>query len=276
MIGIYKITNLLNGKCYIGQSIDIEKRWVEHKSIYNHPRCSNYHIYKAFRKYGIENFSFSVIEECEQSLLNDREKFWIQHYNSFEHGYNMTIGGDGAELINRSDVYSLWDKGLTVADIAKQVDCSPVTVSNIIRCYDKYDKAESMRRGKLWHRKPVVQYGLDGVRICEFNSISSASDATGVSSDGISACCNKRLKSAGGYMWSFDAKDWVERYENTVHPHFSKRKSVLQYTKENKLVGKYENLSDAQRQTGVGRLTISRVCNGVQEYGGGFIWKFAS
>ena len=92
----------------------------------------------------------------------------------------------------------------------------------------------------------------------------------------ISACCNKRLKSAGGYMWSFDAKDWVERYENTIHSHFSKRKSVLQYTKENKLVGKYENLSDAQRQTGVGRLTISRVCNGVQEYGGGFIWKFAS
>ena len=101
MIGIYKITNLLNGKCYVGQSIDIEKRWAEHKSIYNHPRCSNYHIYRAFRKYGIENFSFSVIEECEQSLLNEREKFWIQHYNSFECGYNMTVGGDGTEMISQ-------------------------------------------------------------------------------------------------------------------------------------------------------------------------------
>lgn len=140
------------GKCYIGQSIDIEKRWAEHKSIYSHPRCSNYHIYRAFRKYGIANFSFSVIEECEQSLLNDSEKFWIQHYNSFECGYNMTIGGDGAELINRSNVHKLWDEGFSVAEIADKIDCSPATVSKIIRCYNKYDKAESLRRD----RKSVV------------------------------------------------------------------------------------------------------------------------
>lgn len=276
MVGIYRITNLLNGKCYIGQSIDIEKRWAEHKSIYNHPRCSNYHIYKAFRKYGIENFSFSVVEECEQSLLNEREKFWIQHFNSFEHGYNMTIGGNGTELISRSDVYDLWDDGFSVADIASQMDCSPVTISKIIRGYDKYDKAESIRRGKLWHRKPVVQYKLDGSHICEFESISSASNSTGVSSDSISACCNRRLKSAGGYLWSFNTKNDVERYEDTVQSHSIRRKSVLQYTIENEFVGKYENISDAQRQTGVGRLTISRVCNGVQKYGGGFIWKFSS
>ena len=169
MIGIYKITNLLNGKCYVGQSIDIEKRWAEHKSIYNHPRCSNYHIYRAFRKYGIENFSFSVIEECEQALLNEREKFWIQHYNSFECGYNMTIGGDGTEMISRSHIHELWDDGLSVSDIATKIDCSPVTVSRVISCYDKYDKAESMRRGKVWHRKPVAQYGLDGIHIRDFD-----------------------------------------------------------------------------------------------------------
>lgn len=276
MIGIYKITNLLNGKCYVGQSIDIEKRWAEHKSIYNHPRCSNYHIYRAFRKYGIENFSFSVIEECEQSLLNEREKFWIQHYNSFECGYNMTVGGDGTEMISRSDIHELWDDGFSVSDIATKIDCSPVTVSRVISCYDKYDKAESMRRGKVWHRKPVAQYGLDGVHIRDFDSISSASNVTGISSDGISACCNKRLKSAGGYMWSFDIENEVERYEDIAHSYLGKRKSVLQYTKDNQLIGKYKNLSDAQRQTGVGRLTISRACNGVQEYGGGFVWKFAS
>lgn len=84
------------------------------------------------------------------------------------------------------------------------------------------------------------------------------------------------LKLSGGYMWSFNIENEVERYEDIAHSHLGKRKSVLQYTKENQLIGKYENLSDAQRQTGVGRLTISRVCNGVQEYGGGFVWKFAS
>lgn len=276
MIGIYKITNLLNGKCYIGQSIDIEKRWSEHKSIYNHPRCSNYHIYKAFRKYGIENFSFSVIEECEQSMLDDREKFWVQHYDSFKNGYNMTIGGDGSEFINRSEVYSLWDAGLAVSDIATKVGCSPITISRIVCGYHKYDKHEANIRGKLWHRKSVTQYEKDGSPIRSYGSILEASDVTGVPCDSISACCNRRLKSAGGYQWSFDFMDKIEPYEDIVIPRSGKQKSVLQYTDKNELIGEYKNISDAQRQTGVGRLTISRACNGVQKYGGGFIWKFAS
>ena len=56
--GIYKITNLLNGKCYIGQSINIQKRWTNHKTSYKNPNkdCYNYPLYKAFRKYGLENF----------------------------------------------------------------------------------------------------------------------------------------------------------------------------------------------------------------------------
>ncbi len=276
MIGIYRITNLINGKCYIGQSIDIEKRWEEHKTIYRYPRCSHYHIYRAFCKYGIENFSFSVIEECEQSLLNEREKFWIAYYDSFKHGYNMTIGGDGAELIERDAIYHLWDEGFTVGDIANRVQCSPVTVSRIVRSYDKYDKSDSILRGKLWHRKAVAQYGMDGLFISCYDSILEASKATGIATDGISACCNGRLKSSGGYQWSFDAQENVNRYEDTLKARSGKWKRVLQYTKANELIAEYKNVSDAQRQTGVGRLTISRVCNGVQKYGGGYIWEFAS
>lgn len=70
--------------------------------------------------------------------------------------------------------------------------------------------------------------------------------------------------------------DKIEPYEDIVIPRSGKQKSVLQYTDKNELIGEYKNISDAQRQTGVGRLTISRACNGVQKYGGGFIWKFAS
>lgn len=276
MVGIYRITNLINGKCYIGQSIDIEKRWNEHKTIYSHPRCSHYHLYRAFCKYGIENFSFSVIEECEQSLLNEREKFWIAYYNSFKQGYNMTTGGDGAELIGRDTIYHLWDEGLSMGDIADRVQCSPITVSRIVRGYDKYDKSDSILRGKRWRRKPVAQYGMDGSYISTYDSISDASNATGVSTDSISACCNGRLKSSGGYQWSFDIQDNIGCYDNAVQPRSGKRKRVLQYTQANELIGEYKNISDAQRQTGVERLTISRACNGIQKYGDGYIWKFAS
>ena len=79
MIGIYKITNKLNGKSYIGQSTDIERRWREHH--YRYWNNDNV-IYMAFRKYGIENFDFSIIEECSTQELNLREEYWINYYDS--------------------------------------------------------------------------------------------------------------------------------------------------------------------------------------------------
>lgn len=87
MIGIYKITNIINNKCYIGQSVCIEKRWENHK-------CKNgnkdYPLYRAFRKYGIDNFVFEVLEECSKDDLSERELFYIKQYDSVNNGYNQT------------------------------------------------------------------------------------------------------------------------------------------------------------------------------------------
>lgn len=98
MKGIYKITNKINNKCYIGKSSDIEKRFHYHQTHYNDSKEFNKTLYKAFRKYGIENFNFEIIEEIKEdySILSDnKEKYWIQYYNSFNDGYNETLGGDG-------------------------------------------------------------------------------------------------------------------------------------------------------------------------------------
>ena len=76
-IGIYKITNLLNGKIYIGQSIHIEKRWKEH--------CQNSSkslISQAIQKYGKENFSFQILEECNENQLLEKESKYILQYDS--------------------------------------------------------------------------------------------------------------------------------------------------------------------------------------------------
>ena len=94
MIGIYKITNNINNHCYIGQSIHIEKRWQEHQTKYNWEREFKKPLYLAFQKYGLENFSFEVIEECQPSQLDIKEKYWIDYYNSYQNGYNMTCGGE--------------------------------------------------------------------------------------------------------------------------------------------------------------------------------------
>ena len=94
MTGIYKITNKLNGHSYIGQSIHIEHRWLEHKSKYNWERESKKPLYLAFQKYGLENFDFEVLEECENKDLSSKEKYWIEYYNTYQNGYNQTCGGE--------------------------------------------------------------------------------------------------------------------------------------------------------------------------------------
>ena len=95
--GIYCITNNINGKKYIGLSKDIQRRWGEHSRAYKNPNSKEYNLplYNAFRKYGIENFSFEIIEECDENLLEEREKYYIKTINTIKpDGYNLTEGGE--------------------------------------------------------------------------------------------------------------------------------------------------------------------------------------
>lgn len=96
MICIYKITNKINEKSYIGQSTNIHRRWqseiADSNNINNH--SYNYPLMRAFRKYGIDNFKFEIIEECKNEELNQREMYWIDYFDTFFHGYNQTLGGD--------------------------------------------------------------------------------------------------------------------------------------------------------------------------------------
>lgn len=88
--GIYKIVNCINNKVYIGQSIDIEKRFQEHK--YNIKTNIKHPLYKSIRKYGIGNFEFIIIEHViNDNELNKREQHWLDYYNSYEKdfGYNI-------------------------------------------------------------------------------------------------------------------------------------------------------------------------------------------
>lgn len=96
MIGIYKITNIINGKSYIGQSTDIHRRWRNEITDSNNVNANsyNYPLMRAFRKYGVDNFKFEIIEECKNEELNQKEMYWIDYFDTFFHGYNQTLGGD--------------------------------------------------------------------------------------------------------------------------------------------------------------------------------------
>lgn len=91
MIGIYKITNLTNNKIYIGQTNDIARRFIEHK---RKGEASRIPLDVAIKKYGEENFSFEIIEECTIEELDEKEEYWIKYYDSKNNGYNCTDGGN--------------------------------------------------------------------------------------------------------------------------------------------------------------------------------------
>lgn len=99
MIGIYKITNPKE-KIYVGKSKNIEKRFKDYKNIQG---CKQQRkLYYSFKKYGIENHKFEIIEECTVEQLNEREIYWINKLDCIKEGLNLTKGGDGGELSKES------------------------------------------------------------------------------------------------------------------------------------------------------------------------------
>lgn len=96
MIGIYSITNTVNGKKYIGQSRNIAQRWQHERRLHS----INPHLKSAFIKYGLAQFTFEVLCECEVSELSELEVFIISELGTFHphRGYNKTFGGEGGVL----------------------------------------------------------------------------------------------------------------------------------------------------------------------------------
>ena len=91
--GIYKITNTITDECYIGQSVDVYKRWCEHcKCGLGIDTPPGNKLYKAIQEYGLENFTFELLTECTQSELNEKERYFIELYQADTFGYNSNKG----------------------------------------------------------------------------------------------------------------------------------------------------------------------------------------
>lgn len=217
MVGIYKITNTLNDKCYIGQSIDIETRWIQHIHEGKH-NTQKGKLYPAIFQNGIENFIFEVIEECplDQEILNKKERYWIKFYNSFEDGYNSTIGGQGEDswTYNPDLICQLWDKGYSTGEIVQVIGCSHTTVQSRLKNYKNYNSEESRFRSHCLNTQtsfakdvPIYQYSINGNYIASYHSISQAARAVNGMKNNIISCLNNSQKLAYGYQWSKEKVD---------------------------------------------------------------------
>ena len=91
--GIYKITNTITDECYIGQSVDIYKRWNDHcKCGLGIDTPPGNKLYKAIQEYGLENFTFELLTSCNQTELNEKERYFIELYQADTFGYNSQGG----------------------------------------------------------------------------------------------------------------------------------------------------------------------------------------
>lgn len=205
MAYIYKITNTINGKIYIGQTVQsIKNRWKQHvNEAYAEAKCA--HLHAAIRKYGENNFNIEVIESCPQELLDEREIYWIKELDTINVGYNLTSGGKGTNKeIDQSLLEELWDQGLSTEQIAEQVGFTRQWVRQRLLTYENYSSEEGRARGAKTSGKSkchsVKQFDVDGNLINTFESIKQATEMTGINN--ISRSCIKGTK-AGGYYWKY-------------------------------------------------------------------------
>lgn len=221
---IYKITNKLNGKIYIGQAQDFYLRYYEHKKI-----RGNGYLQRAFKKYGFENFEFSIVEKIDDlNKINTREEYWIEFYKSYNDkiGYNIcktanTTRGrkrepselDGIRKYRQSCIgekNAFYGKHHSI-ESKEKISKSRV---NFTHTKETKEKLKRIRNEKKYGRKyvKVKKIHIETKEVlCVYDSISEAARQNNTTQSSISVVLNKTprkskgkmfiQKTAGGFNW---------------------------------------------------------------------------
>lgn len=263
---IYKFENKKNGKVYIGQSINPEKRKLEH--LYGRKTRQDTYFDRVLKKQGIENFNFEIID-CANSTkeIDELEKKYIELYNAIKpNGYNILKGGReqrGAWNSKSIDEYDLNGNYMATYESASYYSNFVNTEYNTrqIRrsCTKKTkykermfrfkgeEKPEPYKKPKPNHTREIYQRDLNGNLIAKFESIEKASEITHTSRTSIIGCARGNYKTAGDYIWTYE-----ETYNNDLE--FNAKsiiKTLLYQCDENKkILKKYCNSREAERENG--------------------------
>ena len=261
---IYKIVNLVNGKIYVGQTrFDLQRRFHQH--LYEAKKGElQYPLYSAIRKYGEQNFQIECIEEIDDELLGEREQYWIRTLDTFvknNKGYNATYGGEGNPVIDKNEIYDLWDTGISIQEITEKTGHDRSSIRKILQQYKNYSVEESHRRGDIAQKRylpKIKQYDMQGNYLQTYANMAEAERQTGISHKNIWNVVHHSQKSAGSYQW---------RYENDETPvqDLTKRTAIKRKVKQidnntQQIIKIYDTTSAASRETGIGYSRIQRCC----------------
>lgn len=298
---IYKITNNKNNKIYVGQtSTSLDNRWKRHLKIALDINNKIYSddgmiIYRAMRKYGVENFSISVIEDDIKTKkeLNERESYWIDKYNCIRpNGYNIRKGGDdcGSKSVYKIDAKTnqIIEQYISASEAAEKnnIDLSGLTKAcrgetsgaGLFKwCYVENYNKEKINNVKFIKRKaPVYQleFGTKNI-LKEYDSISAAAKEIGIDPSSINRVVNNLRKnciSAGGFGWCF-----IEDFEKYEIPKITRGNRIYQLDKDTlEILNEYENAnkaSQAIKGNNSGASLIRKASKDITKTAYGYKWR---
>ena len=235
-IGIYKITNP-KGKIYIGQSINIEKRWKYYSSQYINKLDKQNKLFNSFKKYGVENHIFEIIEECTIEQLNEREIYWGKYFNCVDP-----------------------NNGLNLRELGKQGQWTE-------EAKKKLSKAQLGKKRHTEESKAKISAKLKGTKYTEEQKKKCSENS------GMRKKINHNGGSKKGWVRSEKSKNNISMAK-LGKPNNKDLRSILQLDINGNIINEFKGATEAQFQTGIRRDSIGNVLKKRQKSAGGFIWKY--
>lgn len=242
--GIYGIKNCVNEKMYVGQAINIYKRWEDHICDLDDGKHYNVHLQRSWNLYGRQNFQFLILEKCLAEELNEKEIFYVEKFDSYRNGYNQTLGGDGSLGYRHSEDV-----------IEKMCQIQQERFKDI-------KNREILRDAHAFESKPIYQIDFEGNIVQEWPSVNWAGKMLNFNINAIYNALNhlKRKKTYGGYIWIYVDEYNKETFD--INWYITRQwsyKSYYQYDLNLNLVKKWDSIIDAEK-AGFKRESIYKCC----------------
>lgn len=265
---IYIIRNTINDKVYIGQTTqNIRDRWLKHKSDSKHNNTKFYH---AINKYGIENFYCEILEDnVAREDLDDRERFWITYYDSYNFGYNSTLGGqDHPTDFDPALILEKWNEGYSETEISKILNLSLDRVSRSLIHQLDITPEEINERKKKYMQKysddQLLEYWQQGFGIYQIY----------VQYGGGKELIKKRLINLGVSIEEIENRTKKNQQITMQNNRLKFDTPIFQFDLSGNLINVFSSIKEASIATQTDRSSISHCALGDCPTAHGYVWLY--
>lgn len=283
---IYKATNKINGKSYIGQTVNYKNRLWQHRRCYEKEDCK---FHDAIKEFGFDNFEWVVLETCfGKSKADMLECKYIELFNSYRNGYNENKGCVGGHNARAIVCLSLNGEFVQRYDSAADAEKDGFNNVNVLLCCknklqtckkhmfmfeDEYNSngAKKYIKPVSANKRKVVQCDLNGNLIARYDSVQEASEKSGANRTTLSSVLSQKYKSANGFIFVYEEDFPIK--DLSVYQRKKKGRKVAQVdVKSGDIINVYDRMADAGRALGVNYKGIQKVVDMPDRTAFGYKW----